>query len=523
MPSWSKHAVADFIRRTPTNNRVEAKNILRTAGRFKSLMGLLYALMFITAGILTAVFLIDAYANSVMEQSISLRMESNEIYPTIAKLDETLTMSARMAAATGDGRWEERYLHFVPILDQAIKIAIRLHPQQYRLAGAQQIDDANQKLVAIELSSLKLAKEKRLKEAAALLDSHEYLNHKQIYSNGMEKFISSILTAEKESRESASRIAYIQRILPIPSILLFVISALVMQQGKKLLDQQLSFGNTLRNFNAQLQSMVEERTLSLHEAKQEAERANAQKSDFLANVTHELKTPVHCIMNYAQLGISSCQQNSPALMQEYFDDIFANSKRLDFLITDLLSFSKIEGGGLDFYLDMHSIKTLVENSAASVEPLMAEKRLTLALEGDWTESVIVDANRMMQILVNLMSNAIRFSPEGGKITWRCQTTEMPVYDSHLTAPALVLSITDKGPGIPPKELEIIFDHFIQGQSGIAKTGGTGLGLSICRSLLKTFHGTIQARNAPHGGAVFEIVLPMWHKTRSTLHKEKKDV
>ena len=267
----------------------------------------------------------------------------------------------------------------------------------------------------------------------------------------------------------------------------------------------------------------EEQTRSLRAEKEKAEQANKLKSEFLANVTHELKTPVHCIINYAQIGIADLSKGRAENLKEYFEDIFANGQRLDTLISDLLDLSKIESGNVDFQLDVYPVRPLLENAIAATRGLADTKNLVVHISGDADqEHVLVDARRMEQVLINLMSNAIRFSPEHGTIDWHLRSANMPVCGSHLLAPALSLVIEDEGPGIPERELESIFDHFVQGKIAVAGGGGTGLGLAICRRFLNVFHGTIRAKNRASGGAEFEIVLPLWHKMTAIPHVKEGD-
>lgn len=271
----------------------------------------------------------------------------------------------------------------------------------------------------------------------------------------------------------------------------------------------------LQHFNERLKKMVDERTQSLQVAKEEAERANRRKSEFLANITHELKTPVHCILNFAQIGVVNSDKNNPAQLKEHFDDIFVNGQRLDQRISDLLDISKAEGHrsefGLGFRMDMHPIRALVENAIMLTSGIADKKCLKIRLEeGSWEHYVLVDSQRITQVLINLMSNAIRFTPDNGNIIWRAFTTTTTICESQINSPALCVTIWNEGPPIPQDELETIFDAFVQGKEAMSRGGGTGLGLAICRRFLQTFHGSIRAVEAK-GGAQLEIVLPLWHK------------
>lgn len=259
--------------------------------------------------------------------------------------------------------------------------------------------------------------------------------------------------------------------------------------------------------------MLDEIELSHHElkiAKDKAEQADKLKTEFLGNVTHELKTPLHCIMNFAQIGADDCGKGKITHLSEYFSDIHSNGHRLNLLVSDLLDFSKMEAGNMEFDLKPCSIRELVSNAVLSTQVLCDEKRLQVTIgEGvEGGDNVMVDGRRAEQVFVNLMSNAIRFSPEGGHIEWVFSGATMHVPQTEIAVPAVKISIADQGPGIPEHALESIFDPFINGREVLTKGGGTGLGLAICRRLLKAFYGTVHAYNAPSGGAVFEIMLPL---------------
>ncbi len=252
----------------------------------------------------------------------------------------------------------------------------------------------------------------------------------------------------------------------------------------------------------------------LKQAKEKAEQANRLKTEFLASITHDLKTPVHCIVNFAQMGAADCDKGKTASLKEHFTDIFANGRRLDMLISDILDFSKIETGNMEFSLKPHSAREIVESALKSIHALTEEKHLRVTID-DQTDStqVTVDARRAEQVFVNLMSNAIRFSPENGNITWRFRHTTMTIDGTEVNVPAVSITIEDEGPGIPENAFEQIFEPFVQGRQVQIRGGGNGLGLTICRRLLRAFYGTIKAGNVPGGGAMFEVLLPLYQPTK----------
>ena len=250
-------------------------------------------------------------------------------------------------------------------------------------------------------------------------------------------------------------------------------------------------------------AMLLERERLLTEAERaraEAERANSAKSEFLTVMSHELRTPLNAIVGHAQLielGVYGpvTQDQLMAL-----DRIQRSQRHLLGLINGVLNYAKIDAGAVLYYIsDVH-----VDESLATCEALTAPqarmKQLDFqCLRCDPRLTARVDAEKLQQILLNLFSNAIKFTDAGGRVTSRC----MRLDDSRIA-----IEVTDTGRGIPDDQLERVFEPFVQIDTKLTRAGeGTGLGLSISRELARGMGGELTARSVLGAGSTFTLTLP----------------
>lgn len=241
------------------------------------------------------------------------------------------------------------------------------------------------------------------------------------------------------------------------------------------------------------------REAELISAKAIAEHANHSKSEFLANMSHELRTPMHGILSYSKFGIKKIDNLDKDKTLKYFNQINTSAKRLMRLLNDLLDLAKLESGQKDYRFYKSKLSLLVEIAIRDMVFLTQEKGMIIDFHRpDFDDRVFVDKEKIVQVIRNILSNAIQYSPEGSHIIINIQDT----------TGGITLTVSDQGIGIPENELEFIFDKFVQ--SSISKTGagGTGLGLSISKEIIKDHHGRIWAENNIDGGATLNIVLPL---------------
>jgi signal transduction histidine kinase len=230
--------------------------------------------------------------------------------------------------------------------------------------------------------------------------------------------------------------------------------------------------------------------------------SNRLKNEFLANVTHELRTPLVSIIGFAELIRDAWDAPEPdrARLTRYSENILTSGRSLLEIINDLLDLAKIEAGKLQLHLSDFSIGELCRDLADFVRPLCDKRNQQLALEvADGLPRFHSDSGKIKQILYNLLSNAIKFTPTGGMIS---------LYAEHAGNESVRLIVKDTGPGIAEEQRQTIFEKFRQlDASKTREHEGTGLGLAISRDLAQMLGGIIELDSNPGQGATFVVTLP----------------
>jgi PAS domain S-box-containing protein len=242
------------------------------------------------------------------------------------------------------------------------------------------------------------------------------------------------------------------------------------------------------------QDVTEERRA--REATAELERA---KSEFLSSVSHELRTPLTSILGYAALLREDTEGVVDA--SDHIEVIERNAGRQLRLVEDLLSIARIQAGEFEVQRQPLDLAEVVRLGVEAMRPAAREAGLRLELECDCREParVLGDADRLDQVLANLLANAIKFTPSGGRIGVRLATTPEEA----------TLTVADDGPGIQPQDRARLFDRLFRGDDvKRLQVSGAGLGLAIARSIVEAHDGLIAVSSDPGGGATFEISLPL---------------
>ncbi len=265
---------------------------------------------------------------------------------------------------------------------------------------------------------------------------------------------------------------------------------------------------------------------NIEQKAKELEISSKYKSEFLANMSHELRTPLNSLLILSRDLADNKNKNLSDDQIESSEIIYKSGNDLLLLINEILDLSKIEAGKMHLNLENIKIQTIKENIIRQFKPITNQKQLSMNvnIDNNVPESIVMDIQRLEQIIKNLMSNAIKFTTEGGiTVNVHLPDPGVDLSRSGLNVDeSLSISVVDTGIGIPKDKQLAIFEAFQQADGGTSrKYGGTGLGLSISRELAKLLGGEIMLRSEPGKGSTFTLYIPLDLKKKES-ETEKED-
>lgn len=248
---------------------------------------------------------------------------------------------------------------------------------------------------------------------------------------------------------------------------------------------------------------------SLQTQTENANAANEAKTEFMGKMSHELRTPLHGIIAFAQLGVKKSEDSK---MKDYFTNINISGKRLKALLDDLLDFSKLEAGKMDMNFSRNNIRRLIDNCINEQAALLNKYNIEVFVVEEADDLYAeYDESRMLQVVLNLLNNAIKFSPENTTIKFVISSV---INKKDNNVEELQVSISDQGKGISLDKRNTIFEKFNQNLNSNDKISGTGLGLTITSEIIYAHHGTIWCEDSDSGGARFVFRIPLRHLKKS---------
>jgi two-component system phosphate regulon sensor histidine kinase PhoR len=248
-----------------------------------------------------------------------------------------------------------------------------------------------------------------------------------------------------------------------------------------------------------LEKKVEERTRELSVVLEEVKKISKRKTDFISSVSHELRTPLTSIKGYAAILLGGKLGAVPKDVQERLERINRHSDELVHMVNDLLDISRIESGKVTMKLEPHSLTEIAAKAVDLLGVQAREKEIQIDLDlASGANNVRVDRGQIERVFINIIANALKFTPPKGKITIR----------SHGTDDMVQVDITDTGCGIPQNAQEAIFEEFYRVDNAInQEVKGTGLGLALVKQIIEAHQGKIWVKSKVGQGSTFSFTLP----------------
>ena len=484
---------------------------------------------FTITGISVIIGTVSLYQLSVLSESIedlpdqadklsgaSLVMEQTS---KILYYDEILTQSVRNYAFTQDVIWKERYFEFEPILNNTLSTALSLTPNDE--AYFANIAESNKKLVDMELEAISLVDQGNSAKAIEILESEQYGTYKNRYAQFLNEYSSShdIVFGQTSQNlfESIDQTMTKFRSLSAEGLLIFqitVVMLILLSLGLGyLISQKITrpFSSLRHNLRLIAQGKFENKILpsgpdeikelfdEYNKTTKDLQRLDETKSNLTSIVSHELRTPLVPILGNIDLLLTKNSENLTDYQKTKLNKIKEKCLFLSTLISDIMDLNKINTKNLYLNKDIISLEEIIDDVLDSYQIKIKEKKLTIE-KSIKQAKIDGDRKRLTQVFSNLVSNALDFSSNNGKITI---TTQLIKDKIHIT-------FKDSGRGISPDKLDKIFETYYQeNTTSTREHGGAGIGLAVCKGIIQSHGGKIWAESEGlDKGTQFHIILPI---------------
>ena len=303
----------------------------------------------------------------------------------------------------------------------------------------------------------------------------------------LDEMDAAVVMMQHNAEEKITRLYWIIGLAILVSVLIFTVAITKDITERKRMEQQLK------------------------QKVEELQELDQMKDSFLSTVSHELRTPLTSIKGFAEILLD--YEEDRETQTEFLTIINNESERLGELVNNLLDLSKIQGGQMQWEDIELEIPTVIQTAINTTQPLATQKNLSVDVDLDTDlPPVWSDKDRLVQVVTNLLNNAVKFTPEGGEIRVRAQV----IKDSEAKGASdmVMVSVSDTGNGIAPEDYEKVFDKFSQGGDTLTdKPKGTGLGLPICKEIVEHYEGRIWVESELGKGSTFFFTLPILEKAK----------
>lgn len=436
------------------------------------------SLTILTFGLLVW-YLLSSYQHVAVTQKYYFRL--SELKGKIAQYDEALTMSAFMAAATGNLEWESRYNSFDKQLTEVIKETYIISSRFNLTKATAKTDSANQRLVAMERRSLAAVEQGEPSKAMAILTSSSYKTEKKLYSEGIEEVTTSAGSYLQDEVSAHRRITFIAILITL-IILPCIVVAWIFVYKK------------VRKYNRerlQNEALIKESELKLSEL-------NENKNKFFSIIAHDLKSPFNSILGFSKHLAQNYKNIEEDKLGSYLSGLATLSQQTYTLLENLLLWARTQMGGMTAIPEIINLKLIVLDNLELFNGISATKNITVTDHLPEKIEVFADPNMTTTIVRNLLVNALKFTPQNGSID---------IFGS-VNSDFIEITIKDTGIGIAHDEIDNLFrlDARLQKQKS-SNEKGTGLGLLLCKEFIEKNGGQIWVVSTSGMGSSFTFTLP----------------